>query len=90
MDCDDSIMSIYEVVALNIKHYLNKLENNSEFKKECPNLTAFEYLSESTKISTKRLKNIIDGNARTKVDELYRIAIVLGVKIDDIIKRNKN
>ena len=80
-------MTIYESVALNIKFYMNKLENNITFKNECPNVTAFEYLIEKTEISPKRLNNIISGKARTRIDELYRISMVLGVRIDDILSK---
>lgn len=80
-------MTIYESIGNNIKYYMNQLENNIEFKNECPNVTAFEYLVEKTKISSKRLNNIINGKARTRIDELYRIAMVFGVRIDDILSK---
>ena len=80
-------MTIYESIALNIKHYMNKLENSIEFKNECPNVTAFEYIAEKTKLSSKRLNNILDGKARTRIDELYLITKALGVRIDDILSK---
>lgn len=80
-------MTIYESIGNNIKYYMNQLENNIEFKNECPNVTAFEYLAEKTEISSKRLNDIINGKARTRIDELYRIVKVLGVRIDDILSK---
>ena len=80
-------MTIYESIALNIKYYMNKLENSIEFKNECPNATVFEYITEKTEISSKRLNNILNGKARTRIDELYLITKTLGVKIDDILSK---
>lgn len=80
-------MTIYESIGNNIKYYMNQLENNIEFKKECSKVTAFEYLVEKTEISSKRLNNIINGKARTRIDELYRITKVLGVRIDNVLSK---
>lgn len=80
-------MTVYESIGDNIKYYMNELENNIEFKKVCPKVTVFEYLVEKTEISSKRLNDIISGKARTRIDELYRIAKVLGVRIDDILSK---
>lgn len=80
-------MTIYESIALNIKFYMNELENSIEFKSEHPNVTVFEFLIEKTEISSKRLNNIVNGKARTRIDELYIIAKALGIRIDDILSK---
>lgn len=85
MNYEDDTMTIYERTALNIKWYMNKLENNISFKTNYSNMTAFEYIVDKTKLSPKRLTNIISGKARTRIDELYVIASALDVKIDDIL-----
>ncbi len=80
-------MTIYENIGNNIKYYMNELENNINFKRECPNVTAFEYLIEKTEISSKRLDNIISGKAKTRIDELYLITKALEVRINDVLSK---
>lgn len=80
-------MDIYDKVACNILYYMNKLEKNEEFIRECPGITAFEYLCVKTKITPKRLSTILKVGAkrRTTLNEVYRICVVLGVGMGDII-----
>ena len=80
-------MDIYDKVACNILYYMNKLEKNEEFIRECPGITAFEYLCVKTKITPKRLSTIlkVGANRRTTLNEVYRICVVLGVGMGDII-----
>ena len=58
---------------------------DDEFKKTCPNVTALEYLIVKSKITPKRMKNILDGTARTRIEEVYIISQVLAVPIKDIL-----
>ena len=52
-------MNIYEKIAINILYYMDKLQNDEEFKKQCPGITAGEYLAVKTKIKPQRLNNIL-------------------------------
>lgn len=80
-------MDIYDKVAYNILYYMDKLEKDEEFIKECPDITAFEYLCAKTKITPRRLSTIlkIGAKRRTTLNEVYRICVVLGVGMGDII-----
>lgn len=78
-------MNIYEKIAMNILYYMDKLQNDEEFKKQCPGITAGEYLVVKTGIKPRRLNNILTGKGKTKIDEVYKIAMVLNVKVSDII-----
>lgn len=77
--------NIYKQIAVNIHNCLDKVNNDEEFKKTCPNVTALEYLIVKSKITPKRMKNILDGTARTRIEEVYIILQVLGVPIKDIL-----
>ena len=46
-------MDIYDKVAYNILYYMDKLERDEDFIKECPDITAFEYLCAKTKITPR-------------------------------------
>lgn len=78
-------MNIYQKIAINISKFIDELNNNETFKKENPNISAKEYVSIHTGIKIKRLNNIIKGIAKTRIYEVYRIAVVLGIEITDII-----
>ena len=78
-------MNIYEKIAMNILYYMDKLQNDEEFKKQCPGITAGEYLVVKTGIKPKRLNNILTAKGKARLDEVYKIAKVLNVKISDII-----
>lgn len=78
-------MTIYEKLGKNIMYYVSLLANNNDFKKEYPNIDVLEYLSEQSDIKIKRLKNIINGTAKTRIYELYKIAVVLGIEISDLV-----
>ena len=81
------VMNIYEKIAVNILYYMDKLQNNEEFKKQCPDITAGEYLVVKTGIKPKRLNNILTAKGKARIDEVYRIAMVLNVKVSDIINQ---
>lgn len=78
-------MNIYEKIAINILYYMDKLQKDEEFQKQCPGITAGEYLVDKTGIKPKRLNNILTGKGKTRLDEIYKIAMVLNMKISDII-----
>ena len=78
-------MNIYEKIAINILYYMDKLQNDEEFKKQCPGITAGEYLVVKTKLKPQRLKNILTAKAKARIDEIYAISIALNVKLSDII-----
>lgn len=80
-------MNIYDKVACNILYYMDKLEKNEEFIKECSGMTAFEYLCNKTEISPKRLSTILNigEKRRPTINEIYRISVVLGIGVENII-----
>ena len=78
-------MTIYEKLGKNIMYHVSLLSNNNDFKKEYPNIDVLEYLSEQSDIKIKRLKNIISGTAKTRIYELYKVAVVLGIEISDLV-----
>ena len=78
-------MNIYEKIAINILYYMDKLQKDEEFQKQCSGITAGEYLVAKTGIKTKRLNNILNRKGKTRLDEVYKIAMVLNIKISDII-----
>lgn len=78
-------MNIYQKIAINISKFIDELNSNENFKKENPNTSAKEYVSIHTGIKIKRLNNIMKGIAKTRIYEVYRIAVVLGIEITDII-----
>lgn len=80
-------MSIYEKIALNMLYYMDKLQKDEEFQKQCPGITAGEYLVVKTGIKAKRLNNILTAKGKARIDEVYKIAIVLGVRVSDIINQ---
>ena len=52
------VVNIYEKIAINILYYMDKLQTDEEFQKQCPGITAGEYLAVKTGIKPKRLKVI--------------------------------
>ena len=79
------VVNIYEKIAINILYYMDKLQKDEEFQKQCPGITAGEYLAVKTGIKPKKLNNILTGKGKTRLDEVYKIAMVLNIKISDII-----
>lgn len=78
-------MNIYEKLGKNIGYYIENLNKDDEFKEAYPQIDALEYASTQSDIKIKRLNNIISGKAKIRIYELYKIAVVLGVEISDII-----
>ena len=78
-------MNIYQKIAINISKFIDELNNDETCKKENPNINAKEYVSIHTGIKIKRLNNIMKGIAKTRIYEVYRIAVVLDIEITDII-----
>ena len=81
-------MDIYKIIASNILYYIDLLEKDEEFKNQNPNITVIEYLSSVTQIKPKRLNNILNGTAKTRIPEVYRIAIALNIKVENLLKRD--
>ena len=81
------VMNIYEKIAVNFLYYMDKLQNNEEFQKQCPGITAGEYLVVKTGIKPKRLNNILTAKGKARINEVYRIAMVLNVRVSDIINQ---
>lgn len=80
-------MNIYDKVILNIWWYLDKMKDNEEFKKNCPNITPQEYLiaKANPDIKPKRLMNILNSKVkRITLSELIVISHVLGIKLKDL------
>ena len=69
---------------------LNELDNNENFKKNCPGIKSQEYLYSKVykDISLKRLVNILHGKAKKiKVEELVIISKALNVSLNDLVKK---
>ena len=82
-------MNINEKIVLNILEKLVKLNEDENFKKSCPGVTAQEYLCAKVypHIKPQRLVNILNLNIkRIRIDELDIIAQALGVNISELIK----
>lgn len=78
-------MGIHETVAANLKRYINELDNSQEFKEMFPNITAIKWISNMTNIKERRIKNIMTLKAYPKIDELGRIADVIGIPIQKLV-----
>lgn len=80
-------MDIYDKVAYNILYYMDELSKSEKFIGAFPDVTIFEYICAKTNITPKRLAKILEiGTKRkTRIDEVYRISIALGVNINEII-----
>ena len=80
-------MDIYDKVAYNILYYMDELSTNEKFIRAFPDMTIFEYICAKTDITPKRLTKILEiGTKRkTRIDEVYRISIALGVNVNEII-----
>ena len=85
----DIYMGINEKIVLNILEELVKLNENEEFKKNCPDITPQEYLCAKVHkyIKPQRLINILSLNVkRIRIDEVEIIAKALGVDISVLFK----
>lgn len=80
-------MDIYDKVAHNILYYMDEVSKNEKFIRTFPDMTIFEYICAKTNITPKRLAKILEiGTTRkTRIDEVYRISIALGVNVNEII-----
>lgn len=80
-------MDIYDKVAYNILYYMDELSKSEKFIIAFPDITIFEYICAKTNITPKRLAKILEIGAKrkTRIDEVYRISIALGVNINVII-----
>ena len=79
-------MNIYEKITKRILFYLDNMNNDEEFKKNNPDITAQEFLCAkvNSNITPKRLVNILNGKAkRITLSELVHIARVLNIEIKD-------
>lgn len=83
-------MDIYKIIASNILYYINLLEKDEEFKKQNPDITVIEYLLTITEIKPKRLSNILNEPSKTRIPEIYRIAIALNIKVENLLKRDND
>ena len=82
-------MSLNEKIVYNILFYLDKMNNDDEFKRMCPGITAQEYLCTKVNPSIKpqRLINILNLNVkRIRIDEIDIIAKVLGISTSELVK----
>lgn len=82
-------MGINEIIVLNILEQLVKLNEDENFKKSCPDITAQEYLCAKVQphIKPQRLVNILNLNIkRIRIDEVEIIAKALGIDISVLFK----
>ena len=77
-------MNIYEKITNRILFYLDNMNNDEEFKKNNPDITAQEYLCAKVNpnITPKRLVKILKGKAkRITLSELVYISKALGIDV---------
>ena len=82
-------MNIYQKIEVEILKYLEKMDNDEEFKKTCPDITATEYLiaKANPDIKSQRLINILSGKAkRITIQELCIICYWLDIELKDLFK----
>lgn len=82
-------MNIYQKIVLEILKFLEKMDNDEEFKKTCPDITATEYLiaKANPDIKPQRLINILSGKAkRITLQELCIICYWLDIELKDLFK----
>lgn len=82
-------MNIYQKIVVEILKYLNKMDSDEEFKKNCPDITATEYLiaKANPDIKPQRLINILSGKAkRITLQELCIICYWLDIELKDLFK----
>ena len=82
-------MNIYEKIVLEIFKYLDKINNDDEFKKTYPGITATEYLiaKANPDIKPQRLKNILSGKAkRVSLQEICIICHWLNIEVSDLFR----
>lgn len=80
-------MDIYDKVAYNVLYYMDELSKSEKFIRAFPDMTIFEYICAKTNITPKRLAKILEIGAKrkTRIDEVYRISIALGMNVNEII-----
>ena len=83
-------MNTNDIIVRNILLKLDELDNDENFKKNCPGIKSQEYLYSKVYkvISLKRLVNILHGKAKKiKVEELVIISKALNVSLNDLVKK---
>ena len=82
-------MNIYGKIVKEILKYLDKMDNDEEFKKNCPDIKAAEYLiaKANPDIKPQRLMNILSGNAkRITLQEICIICHWLNIEVADLFR----
>lgn len=82
-------MNIYQKISAEILKYLDKMDNDEEFKKACPNIKAVEYLIAKVNpdISPQRLMNILSGKAkRISLQEVCIICHWLNIEVAELFR----
>lgn len=85
-------MNIYEKITIEILSYLDKMNNDNEFKKINPGITAQEFLCARVNphITPKRLVNILNGKAkRITIKKLCAICYGLNIGVPEFLKNIK-
>lgn len=82
-------MDIYQKIVREIYKYLDKMDNDENFKKNFPDITASEYLITKVNpdIKSQRLINILSGKAkRISLQEVCIICYWLNIEVSDFFK----
>lgn len=82
-------MNIYQKISVEILKYLDKMDNDEEFKKTCPDIKAVEYLIAKVNpdISPQRLMNILNGKAkRITLQEVCIICHWLNIEVAELFR----
>ena len=82
-------MDIYQKIVREIYKYLDKMDNDENFKKSFPDITASEYLitKANPDVKPQRLINILSGKAkRISLKEVCIICYWLNIEVPDLFR----
>ena len=82
-------MNIYDIITSNIKYYMEKLEQDIDFKAKYSDISIISYVSKQSGLTIRRINDILNGRAKIRVFELGRIADNLQVPITALVDDNK-
>ncbi len=82
-------MNIYDIITSNIKYYMEKLEQDIDFKAKYSDISIISYVSKQSGLTIRRINDILNGRAKIRVFELGRIADTLQVPITALVDDNK-
>ena len=82
-------MTIYDVITVNIKYYMEKLEQDADFKANYSDISIISYVSKQSGLTIRRINDILNNRAKIRIFELGRIADILQVPITALVDERK-